>query len=93
MTNIILTPKVSEKTMYLAERGQYVFEVPSSTNKIEVSKAVEKAFKVEVVAVNIIIHKGKLKRFKQIMGRQKNTKKAVVTIKKGQTISLFEGTK
>jgi large subunit ribosomal protein L23 len=93
MSQLLLTPKISEKAIYLAERGIYVFEVPTSTNKIEVAKAVEAAFKVNVTDVNIVIHKGKLKRFKQKLGRQKDTKKAMVKLKAGQSIALFEGAK
>lgn len=93
MHAMILTPKISEKAIYLAERGIYVFEVPSSTNKIEVAKAVEAAFKVNVTDVNIVIAKGKVKRFKQITGRERDVKKAMVKIKAGQKIALFEVTK
>lgn len=91
MSQLLLTPKVSEKAMYLAERGIYVFEVPTSTNKIEVSKAVEAAFKVHVTDVNIVITKGKLKRFKGFEGRERDTKKAMVKLRKGESIKLFEG--
>jgi large subunit ribosomal protein L23 len=93
MSQMVLTPKISEKAIYLAERGIYVFEVPSSANKIEVAKAVEAAFKVNVTDVNMVITKGKLKRFKQIMGRQKDIKKAMVKLKADQKIDLFEGAK
>jgi large subunit ribosomal protein L23 len=88
--SLVLTPKISEKAINLAERGVYVFEVPVSTNKIEVTKAVEAAFKVNVTDVNMIITKGKLKRFKNVFGRQKDTKKAMVKVKAGQSIALFE---
>lgn len=91
MSSLMLTPKISEKAIYLAERGIYVFEVPAAANKIEVKKAVEAAFKVNVTDVNMVITKGKLKRFKQVFGRQKDVKKAMVKVKKGQTIKLFEG--
>ena len=90
MSQLILTPKISEKAIYLAERGIYVFEVPTSTNKIEVAKAVEATFKVDVTDVNMVIVKGKLKRYKQILGRQKDVKKAMVKVKTGQSIALFE---
>jgi large subunit ribosomal protein L23 len=91
MSNLVLTPKISEKAIYLAERGIYVFEVPTSTNKIEVAKAVEAQFKVNVEDVNMLIVKGKLKRYKQIFGRQKDVKKALIKLRKGQKITLFEG--
>jgi large subunit ribosomal protein L23 len=91
MSNLMLTPKISEKAIFLAERGIYVFEVPAGSNKVEVKKAVESAFKVTVTDVNMVVTKGKLKRFKQVFGRQKDVKKAMVKVKKGQSIKLFEG--
>ena len=93
MTQLVLTPKVSEKAFFLAERGIYVFEVPTRTNKIEVAKAVEATFKVNVTDVNIVISKGKVKRFKRLLGRQRDVKKAMVKVKAGQSITLFEGAK
>jgi large subunit ribosomal protein L23 len=88
--SVMLTPKISEKAITLAERGTYIFEVPTSANKIEVTRAVEAAFRVNVTAVNMLVVKGKLKRFRQIHGRQKDVKKAVVTVKRCQKIALFE---
>ena len=93
MSQLVLTPKISEKSMYLAERGIYVFEVPTSTNKIEVAKAVEAAFKVNVTDVNMVVAKGKAKTFRQVKGREKDVKKAMVKVKAGQSIALFEGAK
>lgn len=88
-----MSPRISEKAIALAEQGVYVFDVPTSTNKIEVAKAVAAKFKVEVVAVNMMIAKGKVKTFKRIIGRQNDTKKALVRLKAGQSIKLFEGGK
>lgn len=93
MSTLVLTPKISEKAINLAERGIYVFEVPGDANKIEIAKAVEAAFKVNVTDVNISITKGKLKRFKQVYGRQKDVKKAMIKLRSGQKIALFEGAK
>lgn len=93
MSNITLVPRVSEKAIALAERGTYVFEVPAVANKLEVTKAVEAAFKVSVTEVNMLVAKGKVKRFRKVLGHQRDIKKALVTIKKGQTIALFEGSK
>jgi large subunit ribosomal protein L23 len=93
MSSLILVPRVSEKAIALAEKGVYVFDVPSSTNKLEVAKAVSSTFKVEVTAVNMLIAKGKLKRFRKVLGRERDVKKAMVTLKKGQAIALFEGAK
>ncbi|HSX48478.1 MAG TPA: 50S ribosomal protein L23 [Candidatus Nanoarchaeia archaeon] len=91
--NIVLVPHISEKAIDSAEKGVYVFEVPTSANKIEVAKIVASRFKVEVKDVNMLIHKGKLKRFQRKLGRQNDTKKAIVKLKKGQSIALFEGGK
>lgn len=91
--NILLTPRVSEKAMMLAENNVYVFEVLTSANKIEVRKSVEAQFKVKVAQVNIVLHKGKLKVFKRIKGQQTDTKKAIVKLQKGQSIKLFEAAK
>jgi large subunit ribosomal protein L23 len=93
MSQMLLTPKISEKAIYLAERGIFIFEVPTSANKIEITKAIEATFKVNVTDVNIVISKGKLKRFKNVFGRQKDVKKALVKLKAGQNIELFEGSK
>lgn len=94
MSQLILTPRISEKAIALAERGTYVFEVPTATNKIEVSKAVELAFSVKVATVNMLITKGKVvnsrTRRKSVPGRRSDLKKAMVTLQKGHKIGLFE---
>jgi large subunit ribosomal protein L23 len=90
---MILAPKISEKALFLSERGQYIFEVPMSANKIEVARSVEAAFKVTVTSVNMQIAKGKIKLFQRKPGKRVDVKKAIVTLKKGQTIALFEGVK
>ena len=93
MSQLVLKPRISEKAIAMAEKGVYVFEVPNFANKIEIAKAVKTTFNVDAVAVNILIHKGKLKTFRKLVGRENNMKKAMVTLKKGQSIDLFEGAK
>ena len=93
MSGMVLIPKVSEKAMSLADRGVYVFEVPTPANKLEVAREVAERFKVEVASVNIQVIKGKAKVFRRVPGRQKDVKKALVKLKSGQSITLFEGTK
>ncbi len=93
MSQLVLIPKVSEKAIAAAERGQYVFEVPTATNKVEVARAVAAQFNVKVETVNMLITKGKLKRFRRSLGQRVDVKKAIVTLKKGQSIKLFEGAK
>lgn len=86
-----IAPHISEKAVAMAENGVFVFDVPADANKISVAQAIEAAFKVDVVDVNILVTKGKLKRFQKTIGRRKDVKKAYVKLKKGQTIALFEG--
>jgi large subunit ribosomal protein L23 len=97
MSHLILTPRISEKAIGQAEAGMYVFDVPKTANKIEVKKAVEAQFKVKVETVNVMIVKGKIKRLRtktvSLKGRESDQKKAIVKLKKGQSIALFEGAK
>jgi large subunit ribosomal protein L23 len=83
---------LSEKTNMLSGNGRYVFVVSNGTNKIEVKKAVETVYDVHVVSVNMISIKGKARRYGKTSGRTSDWKKAVVTLKAGESISgLAEG--
>ncbi len=88
---VIRRPLVTEKGTRLSESGKYVFEIDKKANKSQVKKAVEAAFKVSVVDVNIIRVPGETKR----LGRREVTrqpwKKAIVTLKAGDKIQYFEG--
>lgn len=89
---IIKRPLVTEKSMNLAASGKYVFEVEINANKIEISEAINKIFKVDVVAVNTLKVKGKAKRQGRASeGRTADWKKAYITLKPGQRIEIFEG--
>jgi large subunit ribosomal protein L23 len=90
--DVIVRPIISEK----AERGretsrQYAFEVHRDATKIQVKGAVEKLFGVKVTAIRTNIARGKNKRVGRFMGRRPNWKKAIVTLREGDTIALFEG--
>lgn len=90
----ILRPVVSEKSTVLADQGKYVFEVAPSANKIQIKHAVEAAFankKVQVSAVNILHVAGKVRRRGRSVGMTRSWKKAVVTLREGQRLDLFEG--
>ncbi len=87
----ILSPIVTEKSTNLSEQNKIVFKVPNSSNKEIIKKNVEKIFKVNVIKVNII---NKHPRNKITRGRKvkvKGFKKAIITLKKGQTIDLTTG--
>jgi large subunit ribosomal protein L23 len=89
--DVLRKPLITEKNSALQALGKYTFEVADGANKNQVKEAVEKAFKVSVTAVNVITVKGKTKR----AGRRQMTtapwKKAIVTLKAGDKIQLFEG--
>jgi len=91
MTNFYgLKPHISEKSFTLSAMGKYVFLVSKDANKVTVKDAIEKLFKVNVTKVNMICIPGKLKRSKSGIGKRKDVVKAVVTLKKGERIDLFE---
>ena len=90
--DIVKRPLVTEKSERAREAArQYSFEVHSDATKIQVKNAVEKLFNVHVTAVRTSIARGKNKRVGRNLGRRPNWKKAVVTLKEGETIALFEG--
>lgn len=83
---------LSEKTNQLSGSGRYVFRVSTKANKIEVKKAIEKVYDVHVVKVNIVNVLGKKRRQGRTFGRTQDWKKAIVTLKTGETIAgLAEG--
>lgn len=88
--DIIIRPVVTEKSMNLQAEGKYTFYVDTKANKTEIKNAIEKIFEVDVIQVNTINVKGKTKRVGRFVGKTANKKKAIVSIKPGQTIALFE---
>ena len=90
---VTLKPVVTEKSMLLATNGTYMFEVSRSANKLMVADAVAKQFKVEVKDVRISNLKGKTLRFRGKKGSRADKKRAFVSLKKGQKITIFEESK
>ncbi len=89
LMNILRAPIVSEKSTNVAEQhNQAVFEVATDATKIEIKKAVELLFKVEVNSVRTVVVKGERKRFGRVEGRRKDTKKAYVQLGEGQEIDF-----
>ena len=88
---VILNPLVTEKSTQQSEFNKMVFSVSVTATKQEVKSSIEKIFSVKVKSVNTILLKGKIKRFKGILGRRSNTKKAIVTLAPGNTIDLSAG--
>ncbi|BDA64833.1 50S ribosomal protein L23 [Actinomyces capricornis] len=86
--DVIIAPVVSEKSYTCMDRGQYTFIVAPSANKTEIKQAVEAIFSVKVDSVNTINRKGKRRRTRTGMGKSKDTKRAIVTLREG-TIDIF----
>ena len=90
--DIIKRPIITEQSMDQVADRKYTFEVAASANKIEIKKAVEEIFKVEVEKVTTMNYDGKPKRQGMFIGKRADWKKAVVKLKEGsKTIELFEG--
>jgi len=89
--DVIVSPVITEKSTMVSESNQVVFNVAPKATKPEIKAAVEALFGVKVKAVNTLVRKGKEKRFKGIVGRQSDIKKAVVTLAEGQSIDLSTG--
>ena len=87
----ILSPVITEKATLLSEQNKVVFRVAMDASKDEIAAAVEALFKVNVTKVNTLNVKGKTKRFRGIVGRRSDVKKAVVTLAEGQSIDITTG--
>ena len=91
--DIIKVPLITEKSTILKEReNKYAFLVDNRANKDEIKRAVEEIFKVKVLAVNTSYLRGKIKRMGRHSGKTPDMKKAVLTVKEGDKIEIFEGT-
>ncbi len=89
LTNVLLSPIVSEKSTIAAEENnQFVFKVQKIATKLEIKKAVELMFSVEVETVQVLNVKGKVKRFGRALGKRSDWKKAYVKLKSGHDIDF-----
>ena len=92
MYQVVIKPLVTEKgTMMLSEGNWVTFKVHPDANKIEVREAIQKIFSVSVLKVNTQVVRGKRRRFGKTMGQSKTWKKAMVRLKEGDKIEIFEG--
>ena len=89
--DVILAPVVTEKSTRVSEHNQIVFKVRKDATKPEIKKAVEGLFGVKVTAVNTLVQKGKMKRFRGRVGFRSDVKKAIVTLAEGQSIDVTTG--
>jgi large subunit ribosomal protein L23 len=89
--DVIRSPVVTEKSTLASEHGQVVFDVAMSATKPQIKAAVEALFSVKVKAVNTLVRKGKVKRFRNSLGVRNDVKKAIVTLVDGQSIDISTG--
>lgn len=89
--DVIVSPAITEKSTMASEFNQVVFNVAKKASKPEIKAAIEALFGVKVMAVNTLVRKGKVKRFRGTKGRQSDVKKAVVTLAEGQSIDVATG--
>jgi large subunit ribosomal protein L23 len=86
--DVIIRPVVSEKSYGLIDQGKYTFEVAPEATKTEIKIAIERIFDVQVDRINTLNRQGKTRRTRFGMGKRKDTKRAIVTLKSG-TIDIF----
>lgn len=91
MYDIIRAPVITEKATMGSEHNQVTFKVPLDASKPEIKAAVEGVFGVKVTAVNTIVSKGKVKRFRGRVGQRSDVKKAIITLAEGNTIDVTTG--
>ncbi|AZN71933.1 50S ribosomal protein L23 [Georhizobium profundi] len=89
--DVIVSPAITEKATMASDNNQVVFNVAKKATKPEIKAAIEALFGVKVKAVNTLLRKGKVKRFRGIKGRQSDVKKAIVTLAEGQTLDVSTG--
>lgn len=89
--DVIVGPVITEKATAASEQNKVVFKVRKDASKPQIKVAVEKLFQVKVESVNTLVRKGKEKRFRGMIGRQSDVKRAVVTLAEGQTIDVTTG--
>jgi large subunit ribosomal protein L23 len=89
--DVIVSPAITEKSTMASEQNQVVFNVARKATKPEIKSAIEALFGVKVTAVNTLVRKGKVKRFRGTIGRQGDVKKAVVTLADGDSIDVATG--
>jgi large subunit ribosomal protein L23 len=91
--DVIVAPHITEKATLLSDHNAVVFRVAPKATKPEIKAAVEALFDVSVTNVNTIVQKGKTKRWKGAPYQRSDMKKAIVTLKEGQSIDVTEGAK
>ena len=88
--DVLIKPVITEKSMEATQNNKYTFIVNLKANKSQIKEAIEKIFKVKVIKVNSMKIIGKWKRVGKNIGKTSDRKKAIITLKKGNTIEIFQ---
>jgi large subunit ribosomal protein L23 len=88
--DVIVRPVVSEKSYAGIEHNTYTFLVDPRANKTEIKEAIQKIWNVQVLSVNTLMRRGKVKRRRYTQGKRADQKRAIVTLSEGDTIEIFE---
>ena len=91
LLDTIVEPSITEKSTFLSEQNKIVFKVNKNANKKNVKKSIEKIFKVSVIKINIVNKKSRIKLARGRKVKVTGYKKAIITLKKGQSIDLTTG--
>jgi len=91
--DVIVAPHITEKSTLLSEHNAVVFKVAGKATKPQIKAAVEALFGVSVTGVNTLVQKGKTKKWKGAPYQRSDVKKAIVTLREGQSIDVTEGAK
>ncbi len=91
LIDTIISPRITEKATSLSEQNKIVFKVHGGATKKSIKRSVEKIFKVNVIKVNTVNQKGKTKFIRGKKANKSGYKKAIITLKKGQSIDLSTG--
>ena len=89
--DVIVSPVITEKATSASEHNKVVFKVARTATKPQIKEAVEKLFDVKVKSVNTLNRRGKLKAYRNSIGRQQNFKRAIVTLEEGHRIDVTTG--
>jgi large subunit ribosomal protein L23 len=89
--DVIVSPVITEKATIASEHNKVMFKVRKDATKPQIKEAVEKLFDVKVKRVNTLVRGGKIKAFRNTVGRQSDTKRAVVTLEEGHRIDVTTG--
>ena len=91
--DVIVSPVVTEKSTAVSEQNKVVFNVRLDATKPEIKSAVEALFNVTVKSVNTLVREGKTRRFRNTVGKQSDSKKAIITLADGQSVDISAGVK